>query len=57
MFAEQIELPRAVGVTFRRDGLVVAENLSEVARLECQGELHQCVGNVSGGFVGDGIFG
>ena len=53
MFAEQVELPRGVGDTFRRDGLVVAENLSEVVRLECQGELHQCVGNVSGGLVGD----
>jgi hypothetical protein len=37
--------------------LVVPENLSEVGCLECQGELHQRVRNVSGGFIGDGIFG
>ena len=57
MFSERVKLPRGVGVTFRCDGLVVAANLGEVARLEFQGELHQRVGNVSGGFIGDGIFG
>ena len=57
MVAEQVELPRSVGITFRRDGLVVAADLGEVGRLEFQGELHQRVRNVSGGFIGDGIFG
>ena len=57
MLAEQVELPRGVGVAFRCDGFVVAADLGEVARLEFQGELHQRVGNVSGGFIGDGIFG
>src|ERR1700693_1973386 len=47
---------RAV-VTFWRDGLVVTAYLGEVARLELQGDLHQRVGNVSGGFIGDGVFG
>jgi hypothetical protein len=36
---------------------VVTADLGEVARREFQGELHQRVGNVSGGFIGDGIFG
>jgi hypothetical protein len=40
MFAEPIDLPRIV-VTFWRDGLVVTAYLSEVARLELQGDLHQ----------------
>ena len=56
MFAEQVELPTVV-VTFWRDGFVVTAYLGEVARLELQGDLHQRVGNVSGGFIGDGIFG
>src|ERR1700681_1114180 len=56
MFAEHIELPRIV-VTFWRDGLVVTAYLGEVARLELQGDLHQRVRNVSGGFIGDGVFG
>jgi hypothetical protein len=55
MFAEQIELPRGVGVTFGRDGSVVAADLGEMAFLEFQGELHQRVRNVSGGFIGNGI--
>src|SRR6202166_1485969 len=56
MFAEHIELPSIV-VTFWRDGLVVTAYLGEVGRLELQGDLHQRVRNVSGGFIGDGIFG
>src|SRR5947209_7470847 len=46
-----------VVVTFWRDGLVVTAYLGEVARLELQGDLHQRVRNVSGGFIGDGVFG
>jgi hypothetical protein len=34
MLAEQVELPRGVGVAFRCDGFVVAADLGEVARLE-----------------------
>jgi hypothetical protein len=56
MVAEQVELPRAV-VTFGRDGLVVTAYLGKVGRLELQGELHQGVGSVSRGFIGDGVFG
>src|ERR1700688_2570998 len=56
MFAEQVELPTVV-VTFWRDGFVVTAYLGEVARLELQGDLHQRVRNVSGGFIGDGVFG
>src|ERR1700692_3474692 len=56
MFAEHIELPRIV-VTFWRGGLVVTAYLGEVGRLELQGDLHQRVRNVSGGFIGDGVFG
>src|SRR5271156_2936838 len=56
MFAEQVELPTVV-VTFWRDGLVMTAYLGEVARLELQGDLHQRVRNVSGGFIGDGVFG
>jgi hypothetical protein len=56
MFAEQVELPTVV-VTFWRDGLVVTAYLGEVGRLELQGEFHQGVRNVSGGFIGDGVFG
>jgi hypothetical protein len=41
----------------RRDGLVVAAYLGEVGRLELEGEFHQGVCNVRGGFVGDGVFG
>ena len=57
MVAEQIELPRSVGMTFRRDGSVVAADLGEMGRLEFQGELHQRVRNVSGGFIGNGMLG
>jgi len=35
----------------------VAAYLSEVGRLELQGEFHQRVRDVSGGFIGDGVFG
>ncbi len=57
MFAEQIELARIVVVTCGRDGLVVTADLGEVGRLELQGEFHQRVRDVSGGFIGDGVFG
>src|ERR1700678_3625968 len=56
MFAEQVELPRAI-VRLGYDGLVVTVYLGEVGCLELQGEFHQGVRNVSGGFIGDGIFG
>ena len=52
-----MELPRDVGALCRRDGLVVTANLCEVGCLEFQSELHQRIGNISGGFIGDGIFG
>jgi hypothetical protein len=35
----------------------VAAYLSEVGRLELQSEFHQRVRDVSGGFIGDGVFG
>src|SRR5580693_6497624 len=56
MFAEQVELPRVV-VTFGCDRLVVTAYLGEVGCLELQGEFHQRVRNVSGGFIGGGVFG
>jgi hypothetical protein len=57
MFGEQVELPGIAVVTSGRDGLVVTTYLGEVGRLELQGDLHQGVRNVSGGFIGDGVFG
>src|ERR1700704_6496714 len=57
MFAEQVELRRVVVVTCGRIGLVVSAYLGEVGRLELQGDLHQRVRNVGGGFIGDGVFG
>jgi hypothetical protein len=45
------------GAGCRHDGLIVAAYLGEVGRLELQGEFHQGVCDVSGGFVGDGVFG
>jgi hypothetical protein len=56
ILAEEVELPSVV-VTSGRDGLVVTAYLSEVCRLELQGELHQRVCDVSGGLIGDGVFG
>src|ERR1700676_819100 len=56
LFAEQVELPRVV-VTFGCDGLVVTAYLGEVGCLELQGEFHQRVRNVSGGFIRGGVFG
>ena len=44
-------------VTFGCDGLVVTAYLSEMGCLELEGDLHQGVRNISGGFIGDGIFG
>jgi hypothetical protein len=51
LFAERIEVVRW------RDGLVVTAYLGEVGVLELQGKFHQGVCDVSGGFVGDGVFG
>jgi hypothetical protein len=56
LFAERIALARS-GVGCWRDGLVVAAYLGEVGRLELQGEFHQGICDVSGGFVGDGVIG
>src|SRR6266852_2774446 len=56
IFAEQVELPRVV-ITSGCDGVVVTAYFSEVGRLELQGEFHQGVRNVSGSFIGDGVFG
>src|ERR1700682_3163109 len=56
MCAEQVELPRIVVVTCGRGGLVVTAYLGEVGRLESQGDLHQRVRDVGGGFIGDGVF-
>ena len=56
MFFEQIELARH-GAGCWRDGVVVTAYLGEVGRLELQGEFPQGVRNVSGGFIGDGVFG
>src|SRR5438445_2314378 len=56
MFFEQIELSWD-GAACWRDGLVVTAYLGEMGRLELQGEFHQGVGDVAGGFVGDGVFG
>jgi hypothetical protein len=38
------------------DGLMVTADLGEVGGFELQGEVHQRVGDVSGGFIGDGVF-
>ena len=56
MFAEQVELPRVVA-TSGCNGIVVTAYFGEVGRLELQSEFHQGVRNVSGGFIGDGVFG
>ena len=56
MFFEQIELSRHCAGCWH-DGLVVTAYLGEVGRLELQSEFHQDVCDVSGGFVGDGVFG
>ena len=56
MFAEQVDLPRVV-VMFGCNRLVVTAYLSEMGFLELEGDLHQGVRNISGGFIGDGIFG
>ena len=49
---EQIELPV---VKFGLESFVVTADLSQVGCLEFQGKLHQRVGDVSCGFVGDGV--
>jgi len=56
MFAEQVDLPRVV-VMFGCNRLVVTAYLSEMGFLELEGDLHQGVRNISGGFIGDDIFG
>ena len=56
LFAEQIELRRIV-IAFGRDGLVVTAYLGKVAGFELQGKVHQRVRDVSGGFIGNGVFG
>jgi len=55
MCAEQVELPRIVVVRCERGGLVVTAYLGEMGRFELQGDLHQRVSDVGGGFIGDGI--
>ena len=59
MSAEEIELYRIVvtPLAVLREGLVVTADLGEVGALELQGEVHQRVGDIGGGFIGDGIFG
>ena len=56
MPGKQVELPRVV-VTPGRDGLVVTAYLGKVGRLEWQGEVHQHLRNIGGGFVERGVFG
>jgi len=43
-----------VVVTLGADGLVVAAYLGVVVCLEVEGELHQCLGDVSSDFIGNG---
>jgi hypothetical protein len=57
MFAEQVELPRVIITRRGHDGLVVTAYLREMGRFELQGKFHQGVRNVSGGFIGDRVFG
>jgi hypothetical protein len=54
MSVEQIEL---LVIRFWPEGLVVTADLGEVSCLELQGDLHEYVGDVSGGLIGDGVFG
>src|SRR5579864_3938266 len=54
VFVEQIEL---LVIRFWPEGLVVTADLGEVGCLELQGDLHEHVGDVSGGLIGDGVFG
>ena len=57
MFAEQVELPTVV-VTFWRDGSRSdgVFGLRSGSPRIASGDLHQRIGNVSGGFIGDGVF-
>jgi hypothetical protein len=57
VFAEEVELRRVVVTSFGSDGVVVTAYFGEVCRLELQGELHQSVCDVSGGLIGDVVFG
>jgi len=47
---------RGVDGTLLRDGLVVAADLGQVDGFELQREFHERVGDVSSGFIGDGVF-
>ena len=51
--AEEIKLAH-ICVGLGRDCFVVPAYLSVVSVLELERELHQCVGDVSRGFIGDG---
>src|SRR5262249_3355406 len=51
--AEEIELAGIV-VRLGGDRLVVTTYLGVMVCLEFEGELHECVGNVSGDFIGNG---
>ena len=55
IFAEHVELPRVVVMT-GCEGVVVMAYFGEVSRLELQGEIHQGIGDVSSGFIGEGVF-
>jgi hypothetical protein len=52
--AKQIELPV---VKFGLESFMVTADLGQVGGLEFQGKLHQRIGDVSGGFVGDAVVG
>jgi hypothetical protein len=56
VFVEQIELLAWIVIRFWLEGLVMTADLGEVGRLELQGDLHEHVGNVSGGLIGGGVF-
>jgi hypothetical protein len=47
---------RGIACTFLRDGLAVAADLGQVDGFELQGEFHERVSDVSGGFIGDSVF-
>jgi len=54
LWRKEIELARIVVGLVGGDCFVVATYLGIVAVLELNGELHQGVGNVGGGLIGDG---
>ena len=58
VFVEQIELLAAgIVIWFWLEGLVMTADFGEVGCLELQGDLHEHVGDVSGGLIGGGVFG